>query len=101
MLGRVRRTREWERRAGKGSRWPQKPAPSPQPGTMPCAYVLAPSLRRDEKQALACQPLPVTPETLTSLSWKRDWVRPPRDSCGAEGWSVVGRKVGKTPHLKL
>lgn len=67
-LGRVRRTRGWEGGEVKGSRWPQRPATSPQLGAMPCAYVLAPSVRQDEEQALACQPLPVTPETLTSLS---------------------------------
>lgn len=82
---------------GKGSRWPQKLATSLQLGAMPCAYVLASSARQDEEQALACQPLPMTPETLTSLSWKQDWVRLLIDSGWAEGRSVWGGRWER-PH---
>lgn len=66
---------------------------------MPCAYVLASSARQDEEQALACQPLPMTPETLTSLSWKQDWVRLLIDSGWAEG-GRCGEESGKDPTLE-
>lgn len=38
-------------------------------------------------------PYPVTPGTLTSLSWKWDWARFLIDSCWAEGWR--GREGGE------
>lgn len=57
-----------ERTRSQGKQVATEASYIPQLGAMPCAYVLAPSVRQDEEQALACQPLPVTPETLTSLS---------------------------------